>query len=260
MAAIVRGQTSIVEGPSTFTSNSDGSGTTVRTFSGLQADILALELNLRAVGYSTEVTQATPWTMRATLAMNINNGPVETEPRSTWTVQASTGEGNLLESGIPFIAELSTDTKERILLSVKNPAKGIPLTSPEHSSELTDARKVATLLKIGVDSIRQNQVTVSRTITVSKRYVCTWSFTEQNKVLSKNSLVTLFNVPQWVQVLLPESDKKLIHTADGVTIESTGAYLMDFPNYQNVANDQVQIQQNWHYNHWVTTPVLYTVV
>lgn len=246
---ITHGST-LTEGPTSWNQKEDNSGTTTRNFSSNnQSEIVAKANELRALGYAVQVDQGPPWTLTATLAyVTIDNNP-EPTPEPQWNIQASAGEQNIMESDIDIVKTLSIETKEKLLLAIKNPGKNYPHYATNASdTEKANAEKLYKYMTIGADSKRFNTVTVSRTITVSRRYVSDWDLVNVNKVLSKETLVGATNMPQWVYILLPDSAQD-VEQSPGVIVNK--GYLQEHPTYQNVANNQVQISQQWVYNSWL---------
>jgi hypothetical protein len=243
------GQT-LTEGPASYTYKEDGSGTTTRTFTGTEDEIRNITSQLHTAGYATQTEQGPPWKVIGTLSYNIMVDGSEAEPEAIWNIQGSEGERSILEcSDLEFIQNIHSDTKEKMLIALKNPGKNLPLYLPTVSSdEKIAADQIYIYMKVGADSRRFNTVTVSRSITVSRRYVSTWDLTNVNKVLSKNSLVSSTNMPNWVQVLIPNSEVR-VKVADNIFVNR--GYLQGYPNYQSVANNQVQISQAWVFNDWI---------
>lgn len=254
MSDIQYGST-LVEQPAKFTENSDGSGTTVYSYVGSQAQIIGKYQQLKAQDFYTFTFEGgLTWTMDASLPYNALAYSSEPEPEPQWNIEGNAGEQNILESNISIVTTLGTDTKERILQALKNPNKNIPLVAPTSGSQLTNATKVYNYMKIGADSKRFNTVTVTRQITVSRRYVSSWDLRYVGTVLSKLSLANTTNMPSWVQVLLPNS--AYIDKGNGIT--AFAGFLEEHPKYQNVANNKVQISQAWIYNEWISD--YYTIV
>lgn len=252
---IQRGQTTVVEGASSYTSNSDGSGTSTRTFTGTGDDITLLANQLVLQGYTTQIEQGTPWKLTATLSYNlIVGGNPQTEPENIWSITSHAGEQNILESDIPLVTGLTTEIKDNILFNLKNPKQKIPLYSPSTPNDIrTKATTLFTIMQTGADAKRYIAKSVSRTITVPKSYISTWNLANEGSVLSKNALISTTNMPLWVQVLLPESGETV---SNGIALYK--GYLEEGANRQGVADDQVQISQTWVFNTWVAA--YYTVV
>lgn len=249
----------LVEGPISFSEKTDGSGNTIRTFIGTEAQIRSTQINLRALGWETTVEQlgqGLAWKLTATFAfslLNQNEGQ-EPEPEALWTVQGLASEQNIMESDIFLVQGMSTETKELILKAVKNPGKGYPIFGLNNTTqdERAKAKVLFNLMTLGADHKRLNTVAVSRTIQVSRRYISTWSNANVNKVLSKSALISSTSMPAWVSVLIPESQYQVNIGKTGLeAIYINRGYLMEHPSYHNVADSKVEISQSWLYGDWV---------
>jgi hypothetical protein len=260
---IIRGEQGVIEQPASYTQKEDGSGTTTRTFTAPTEALIATQnATLRSQGYATNISQGpgAGWTITATLAYNILTNPdVEPEPVPVWNFKGNAGEQNIMDTNLPCVTTLSAVTKERILQSLKNPGKNIPLIGVgSWSDELESATLLYNAMRLGADSRRFNTVTLSRTITVSQRYVCTWDLDMVGKVLSTSTLISSKDVPEWVSILLSIQPSSYIDK--GNYIQAYSGWLEEMPTYSQVANNQVQISQEWVWNEWIVWPKYYEVI
>jgi len=245
-----RGNT-LVEGPVTYNNKADGSGTTTRNFAGTEAEIRALEITYRTSGYDTVVEEGSPWKLTATLSYSLltNQLGQEPEPFPQWSVVPNAQEQNILESDVLLSRIIKPANKARILAALKNPDRpGTMFDADDNEEQRVATRVMHALMSLGADKKRLTTISVSRTITVSKTYVSTWDLQHDGKVLSKGTLVAMTAMPNWVQILLPES----VHAKQLSTdVYINKGYLQETPSYQNISNNQVQISQTWIYNDWM---------
>jgi hypothetical protein len=245
----------LVEGPISYTSGE--SGATIRRFSGTQAEIENLAVTLTSQGYVANVDEGQEWSLVATLNYNSQQDE-QTEPAAKWSVVSTPSEQNILESDIDLVKYLSAQTKESILLALKNPGKGYPLYSTTASErERIAAYLMYNYMLIGADSRRINLKSVTRTIIVSDKYVNKWTLQDENKVLSKSYLISKTGMPLWVQTQIPETQMNFLRNstttppAPPPDIYVNKAYLETGLQSDNVPNNQVQISQTWIYNDWL---------
>ena len=132
------------------------------------------------------------------------------------------------------------------------------ISSSSFASELPNATLMYNAMRLGADSRRFNTAVVTRTITVSQRYVCSWDLGMVGSVLSTSTLISSKDVPEWIQVLLLIQPSEYIDK--GNSIQAYSGWLEEMPVYQQVANNQVQISQEWVWNEWIVNPPYYNVI
>jgi len=238
------GTTNYVEGPATYTTNTDGSGTTVRTFQASgSAQLEALQDSL-GTSYSYELQEGPVWTLTATLSYNINTG--ETAPTPQWTFTNTRGSQHIFDSNIALVSNLDTDTRERIRARLKNPQVPIPLVKRGSDSQLSNATIVYKWLSANVDSRLATTINVTRTITVSKSYVNSWAQNNGGYVLSRSTLISNTGCPNYIYSRLPIGGYK--NRSNGLRVY--GGYLEIPEDRQDVSNNQVQLSSTWIYDEY----------
>ncbi len=253
---ITRGLTSIVEQPTTYTNSLKTGGTTTRTFIGNEVDIVAKKNELLAQGYETSIKQGPKWELTANYAFDLSGGQTpgtetEIEPQTVWQVSAQAGVQKFIDIQNTYTSQLSPSTFAKIEESLKDPrVKPYDSTDASQTSQnvINIATDIATLKRFGVEGKSIFFPQVSRTITVNTNYVFNWSIENVNKVLSKSSLITLKQVPSYLHNLLPTSGTEASSNAS--TIVYFYGYLENFPTYQTVGNNKIQISQTWSFGRY----------
>jgi hypothetical protein len=229
-------------------------GTTERNFKGKEADIKAKAIELQALGYETTITSGKPaWELIATLPWDISQFTSEPDPVAVWEVKGHALERSILEcTDRDLVSNLSSAVKASIEYKIKNPTSAEPLIETNADLPMFEnAWLVYNLMRAGVESRQEWTIEVTRTITVSKAYSFNWSLANVGKVLSKGSLISVYNVPSQRQNSLPNSSSSITNVgtaADPIWVFF--GYLEQYPTIQDVSNNKVQISQSWIYNKW----------
>lgn len=268
MANVLRGKIkdgAYVTGPVRSTWKVFKGGQTIVTYTGSKNDIVALATNLQLQGWETTVEEGPVWKCTAVYAVDLTTGggTTEPEPEPIWEIHAAGWEQNILDCvDRPFIRELDSSTKRRIEYLVKN---GFSDTSPIeiNKTNINTIPQALLLYHLMVQGVEGKQVftpSVSRQIICSRQYNCRWTLDNVGKVLSKNRLISTYNLPTNVAVLLPESDSG-IQEDQFTHITTFKGYLEQYPIYQTVPSNKAQITQEWVFNKWsVGDNGLYDVV
>ncbi len=214
-------------------------------------------INLRASGWNTSVENSgtgNKWLYSAEYPADLTLDPYETWiPDPVWEVEVQAVEKNLLEcTELPFMSNLSAPMVAAIEVAVKNGLNYIPIQDPSLVSQLPNALTAFHLKQIGVEGMEYFRKSIKRTLTCSNKYNPNWLETYDNKILSKQLLVSYYNVPQNKAVLLPEGD---------TTIQTDANNLSTFQGYQqipamavSVPPNKTQYIQTWIFNKWSVQP------
>ncbi len=261
MSAVIRGKGGLgnyVIGPSKSTYKFNKGGQTTLTITGAQADITALALDYQLAGWETTIEEGPVWklTVVNTVDINTNPGGGEPDPLPSWEVVGHSVQINILEAKRP-ITEFSPDDKAFIEYVLHNPLSAQPFASYLSSpTTIANAVIVQHLYKAGIEFKQDFIPVVKRTITVSRSYIPVNWTKYVGKVLSKAKLISEYNVPLAVAAILPavgDADNQCSVTlnVDNVRLLDTfRGFLEQYPTYQTVANNKVQISQEWVFGKW----------
>jgi hypothetical protein len=151
----------------------------------------------------------------------------------------------------PFISNLSTETKNRIEYILKVPTTKTDFTSAADIAQRPNAKIAYNLMRIGVEGRQEFTIAVKRTLIVSRLYTPIWSLVNNGYVISRSFLIGNYNVDSSTAVFLPNSTG--IQT-DANGVDYMYGYLEQKPTRQTLANNKVQLEQNWIYNKWSAGP------
>lgn len=262
MSATIRGQQTLIEGVSVSTWKIATGGNTVRNFTGTQTDVVNKALELQAQGYETEITSGPVYKLKATVTYDTNTNPgnTEPEPEPIWELVSTPKDVDLLEcDDLTIIKKLSTATKEAIRTRVREQDSVIPILGADqldntYASVLPYAERTYALMQSGLEARHTFDLALKRSIIVSRNYNLNWSITYSNWVLSTTRIIALYNVPVVLRSLLPSSNWSKVYintptpdTAGTNYLDFFGGWLEQHPNYRTVANNKVEISQEWIY-------------
>jgi len=279
MAAIIVGDSSVIQTSIAYSEQAKGNGNTVVSFFNIeQAPLQAKAAEMRALGYDTNIRSDPPgYILECSIVRNIEENPVEEEPENVWELTDTTDEQNLLEADtIPLMAQLSTKDKAIIEYRLKNnrsfEANATLMADWENRNSNAErlapkiARpldKVYTAMAIGVTSKQLVAKELSRSITVSNAYNLNtaWLSLTNNKVVKTETLLGLYPVPANIAACLPQSYRIKLNAADDDPLNDlwcTYGWLDCGVQRRSSSNGNYHVSQHWRYNRWIEA--MYEVV
>lgn len=271
MATIYRGEP-IIEAPMVATWQIGIGGQTKRTFYGTEAEITSKSLELQIAGYETEVTTGPYWTLVATINIDLVNNPggeggVEPEPVPQWELIPHVIQQDIFDTQRPFVLGLPNNVKESIEAKLKNPQNtSIFVVPPKVRSAdwINKALRIYVYKRLGVEARQIYTVALKKSIIVSAQYNLQWSVDFVGTVLSNSRITSRYAPPSVITNILPptyattETVPVDQITAGGVGIGDAQVvvpfyygWLEQHPSYQTVANNRIQISQEWVWGKYI---------
>src|SRR6266568_1111321 len=257
---VIRGvmQAAIVQGKvSSNFSRTKGASTTIE-YHGTQNQVISNALVFQSYdGWETTIDNPLSqgggsWKLTATYPEDLLTGNPST-PAPVWTIEPHALERNVLEcTDRAFIADLTTEIKNRIEYVLKVPTTKTDLfPSGSTVNQKLHAQTAYNLMRVGVEGRQEFTIAVKRTLIVSRLVNVQWALVNNNRVLSKSFLVSDYFVDNATALFMPQSS--------GVTTDTNGiatmfGYLENRPTRQTLANNKVQLEQQWVYNKWSVGP------
>jgi hypothetical protein len=168
-------------------------------------------------------------------------------PIDTWEFFAGEAEKDILEADNAAVNGISDDEKRKIRDAIQNP---VPGQSP--SLVNANAINLYLLMLSGVRSVRVVTPTLRHTQTVSNNWTIPASRANVGRIISTASMVSLEAIPSDILFGLPN----FVSTRTGLTY----GWLKLDPTIRSAARQKTQIEQEWRYGLWATTPPLYQAV
>jgi hypothetical protein len=243
--------TAAVQQPTKYSYRPRQGRTRTESWRGTSSQIDALYSYYANLGWEVDVQQrgaADLWDLSATLTFDFT----ETPP-TVWEISGHASEQSVLEcTDRTPISTLTTNQKLAIELSIKEgneKAMIATITGDTGQDVYPKMKTVYNLMAIGVEGKQVFNPTVRRTITVSNNYNANWSLNNVGKVLSKGTLLSSYGVPNYISNLMANSSTE---ATDNNGVKSVTGYLEQYPNYQTVGGNNIQISQEWIYSKFST--------
>lgn len=234
--------------------------TTVRTYKGTQAQIIALEQAAILNGWSTDVQEGPLWTLTATLGADDRGGTGAETPVDTWELFANSTEKEILSSNIPGVQNMTSIDKAfmRDVMDGKLDARDYDYSSasktPEWGGDATQKARADQIFRgiiAGMKSIRLNIPTIRHTKTASRDYEFQSALTGVDHVYSSSALNSAEGLPGWIYWNIPAAPASNPFTrTDGITVFQ--GWAKHYPQIQISAFGKSQIVVEWEYGEWIT--------
>ncbi len=211
------------------------------------SELYALKYNVQT-SYDTGI-----YNLTATIGSDAQDN-TDTEPEEAqWQVQPQFVEKPILESEVPLIAALSSDTIEALRLALKNPKGQFDVTA----TELTSFNLIRNIMALGIEGLPYYTVNLSRTMRVSRTHVIRWANPQVNdrKVYSKNALIAAYNIPAYVAVQMPESMD--VTLTNGIT--AFWGYYPKWYSTSTAPKNSLTVSQEFLYDRWITSADMFVV-
>ena len=264
MAVIIGQKTGVIQTPeysTTLEPKGQGGSTGTSYFAWTLAEANTKINELSALGWQCSLTQDGPgYRINTTFNVNIDQNPPEqpVEPTSQWSLVKQLDTDNLLESDRAIIKQLTTKTKELIRTRLKKPDSIIPIVEYEKLNDeqyIKDAVRVYSLMLIGITGKKIFIKTLKRTITVTDNYNSTWLQDSEGKVITTPTMITRYDIPAAVSVLMPNPAPSVV-TTNAADNDPTNLVKLQYgwldmgTDRQFSSNNNIQISQEWQYGKW----------
>jgi len=225
---------------------SESGGYAILTWEGTRNEVLANVPGIEAMGglwdYEDSFSGAK---CRLVGRFAVQPGQEEV-PVNTWEFFAGEIEKDILESDVAVVNGISEDEKRKIRDAIQNPTPG---QSPSLIN--TNAINLYLLMLTGVRSVRVPTPTLRHTQTVSNNWTVPAARTNVGKIILTANMGALEAIPNDILFSLPS----LTSTRTGLTY----GWLKLDPTVRTAARQRTQIEQEWRYGLWPTTPPLYVL-
>ena len=247
--AVIRGQQALeqlIVGKYKISFKQFEGGTTSYSLTGLLDVIQPAYENMISLGYDCVLNQmdAGVWELDVSYPADLltnSDTMQEAFPEIVWNYVKTKQEQAIFDcTDRPIISSLSIQTRELIELAIKQSSTNQKIAY--NPSELANATSVYNLMRLGVKGRFVNYPTVSRTITVTKKFNPYWQIAFEGKILTSQTWANYYAVPFWITPQLPVST---IQNDAQSGIASVYGWLEVGSQRGNIHRNRQVISQTW---------------
>jgi hypothetical protein len=260
--SVIGFDTSATQHPVRHTWDRTRGAQTIRSYSGTQDQIRALELQFQFAGWSTDVKQGPVWSLDATWGLDDRSGSSGggEEPVDTWELFANATEKDLFQTNLPGIVNMPNIDKHfcRSVMDGKIDVTHWDYSDTAHtpvwlgdSTQQGLADQIFRGLCSGMKSRRVNVPTLRHTKTASRGYEFTAALSGVDEIFSSTALALAetLPVPIYRNMIDPPASNPATRT-DGIIV--CYGWHKHYPQIQISAMAKSQIIVEWEYGEWAT--------
>ncbi len=240
MSLIRLGASGAIEQPKRYEGGPNKPLSTIRSFRGPKAAIIAMIQQAGAEGCDFTVEEIGP---DAVITMTFSNADPNEQPKDTWELIPSMVEKDILDADVAIVSGLTDRERSTIRKFIQNP--------PENQDPALDpngnAMIIYNLMQGGLRSVRVYAPVLRRTRTAPNSYAVAQSLLHVGRILS-NATVADEGVPSNFLVPFNGPPFNLVSTKPFFTY----GWLKLPPTLQQVAGSRTQIAQEWEFGLWST--------
>ncbi len=250
----------LVELPKQFERTKFAGGTLTRTFKGTRTDIIAQEDALIALNYKTKRTEGPLYLLEAVISnvaddSGTPDGTVTTDANGLeiiWEFDQNKTTKDLLEAlNVPIIRSLPSEYKKYIKDQLTDPESTnktfVPYLNPTMTStDHSNALKIWKLLMHGSTTVDVTFPILRRTVTPNFNYALTGYTADDNRIISRSTLISNESIPTNYANLMP--DYLYPDSSNSITFESLSyiyGYKKETLGAQQISLTKNQIVQTW---------------